>query len=243
MIDFHTHILPGIDDGSQSIEETEGLLREELRQGVEQVVATPHFYANRMSVEQFLDRRAKSIQLLEERIANLQEEKLSELKLRYGAEVYFFTGMSRAEKLPQLCITGTNLILIEMPFEPWTEDHLREIRHIIKERELRVVLAHVERYPEFQRKKAVFEAVLDLPLILQLNAGSFLKSRTKRKFCLKLLKEKENVILGTDTHNLSSRPPRLAEAREVIIDKMGSGRIDLIDTQMRNMLNESTGTF
>ena len=218
MIDFHTHILPGIDDGSQSIEETEGLLREELRQGVEQIVATPHFYAHRMSFEQFIQRRSQSIQLFEDRILQLQqkEEALASLKTLYGAEVYYFPGISRAEKLPQLCVTDTDLVLIEMPFEQWTEEHYREIRHIIDERGLRVVLAHVERYPEFQRKKGVYEDILDLPLIIQLNAGSFLKSRSKRKFCLKLLKEKSNVIIGTDTHNLSSRPPRLAQARAVM---------------------------
>ena len=60
MIDFHTHILPGIDDGSRNIDMTVAMLSEEVSQGVTAVVATPHFYANRTSVAAFLERREKA---------------------------------------------------------------------------------------------------------------------------------------------------------------------------------------
>ena len=70
-IDFHTHILPGIDDGSASVEESIELLKAEAAQGITKVVATPHFYANYDSPERFLERRAKAKVLLDEEIKKI----------------------------------------------------------------------------------------------------------------------------------------------------------------------------
>jgi protein-tyrosine phosphatase len=61
MIDFHTHILPGIDDGSKNIEMTMEMLEEEARQGVTEICATPHFYAHRMSFDSFLEKRGHEL--------------------------------------------------------------------------------------------------------------------------------------------------------------------------------------
>ena len=68
MLDFHTHLLPGIDDGSQSVDESIQMLECMQMQGVEQVVATPHFYANHESVEDFLARRNAALQSLKDRL-------------------------------------------------------------------------------------------------------------------------------------------------------------------------------
>ena len=61
MVDFHTHILPGIDDGSQDVDMTKDMLLEEQKQGVGLIAATPHFYAHRMSMEGFLERRTEAM--------------------------------------------------------------------------------------------------------------------------------------------------------------------------------------
>ena len=266
MIDFHTHILPGIDDGSRDMDETIGLLREEIRQGVRTIVATPHFYANRISVEGFLHRREQSVQSLGAVLSRGEEifdcnGKAGEggavvPQILTGAEVYFFPGMGRAEKLRNLCITRpafarsgqevtsgegettgrSDLILIEMPFEQWTSQTLQELRDIIVKQRLRIVLAHVERYPEFQRDMSIWNQVMSLPLTIQINGGSFLKSRGKRKFCLNMLKEHQNVILGSDCHNLTTRKPNLAEATKVIAKKLGSQRVDQIEDRISQLL-------
>ena len=102
MIDFHTHILPGIDDGSRDIEMTAKMLEMEREQGVTYIYATPHFYAHRRSVQSFLDRREGALLQVRELLARHPE--LPEISA--GAEVYYFTGMGRAEQLPELCIEG-----------------------------------------------------------------------------------------------------------------------------------------
>ena len=65
MIDFHTHILPGIDDGSRDIVQTKELLRQAHRQGIHQILATPHFYADRDSAGHFLRKRKESLEIVQ----------------------------------------------------------------------------------------------------------------------------------------------------------------------------------
>ena len=125
LVDFHTHILPKMDDGSKSTEESLAMLRAEREQGVEEVVLTPHFYPQMDDPYKFLDRRQASFERLQEVIG---DEPLP--KLRLGAEVYFYHGMSSSEILKEFVISGTKCILVEMPASPWTERMYMELADI-----------------------------------------------------------------------------------------------------------------
>jgi protein-tyrosine phosphatase len=118
MIDFHTHILPGIDDGSRDIQMTEQMLEKEAASGVTIVYATPHFYAHRTGVSGFLAKRDASYR----KVRELLETRDDLPSVKAGAEVYYFRGMGRAEHTPGLCVEGTDILLLEMPFEQWTEE-------------------------------------------------------------------------------------------------------------------------
>lgn len=260
VIDFHTHILPGIDDGSRNSQESLGLWKVENQQNVDCIVATPHFYADNFSVEEFLMRRDESVQKLREAMAQSTSPMPKTLVSHVGAEVYFFPGMGKAEKLNKLCIkpvslnvqeagtagtdpegeTASDLILIEMPFVQWNNEVYSELEDVLERQELRVVLAHVERYPQFQKDDHIWNKVMRLPVTIQINGGSFLKSRARRKLCLELLKTKDRVVLGSDCHNLSSRLPNLEEARKVIAKKLGQDRLALID-KTASVLLDSIG--
>ena len=98
--DFHTHVLPGVDDGSASVEESLALLQMEAEQGIGQVVATPHFYANHDTPERFLQRRERAEATLREALTGKPD--MPELFM--GAEVYFFPGMSDSDALNELTI-------------------------------------------------------------------------------------------------------------------------------------------
>ena len=95
IVDFHSHILPGIDDGSQSVEESLALLRMEAEQGIRRVVATPHFYPRHDTPDRFLRRRARAEEILRDEMA--KEPGLPELCI--GAEVYFFSGISESDAI------------------------------------------------------------------------------------------------------------------------------------------------
>lgn len=239
MIDFHTHILPGIDDGSRNVNMTAAMLREEKRQGAELVVATPHFYANQMPIERFLENRARAIAKTE-RMRAEADEALPAIVV--GAEVYFFQGMGRAAMVDKLCVGDTRTLLLEMPFEQWTEAMLRDVEQLIERRGLNIVLAHIERYHGFQRDKAVWNRVMALPLTPQINAGSFIKKgglfhpNGKRKFCLRYLEEHPRLIVGSDCHNLEGRAPNVRQGRREIEAELGKKALRVIDATTKRAL-------
>ena len=100
IIDFHSHILPKVDDGSRSVEESIAMLRKAAEQGINHVIATPHFYANHHTMEQFLQRRRDAYDALTQAVA--ADDTLPQLIL--GAEVKLFEGLSQIDDLDQLTI-------------------------------------------------------------------------------------------------------------------------------------------
>lgn len=236
MIDFHTHILPAVDDGSKDIEMTRQMLEMESSMGVRHVVATPHFYAHRMSVEDFIKRRTESFEGIKHMsgIDGLPE-------ITMGAEVYYFEGIGNADKLPELAIEGTQSLLVEMPFSHWDEHVYRDIDNLIDHKGYRVILAHIERYPEFQKRqmfgKSVLERVLELPLIFQINASSFYIDKKRLRFCSRLIESGADIIIGSDCHNVTIRKPDIELAKSYIISEFG----EPIFNEMQRLAREVSG--
>lgn len=228
MIDFHTHILPAIDDGSRSIEQTKELLRQAQEQGIHHILATPHFYADRDSAGRFLKKREESFA----EVKKLSEKEDWIPEIRTAAEVYYFPGIGKADVLPRLCMEGSRLLLLELPFAQWTSGIYRDVEDIIDKQKLTVMLAHVERYYEFQKDKRTWRDMFELPVYAQINAGSFLR-HSKRSFALKFIKAGHQVLLGSDCHNPEIRPSNLKAGREVISRKLGDGVLEEIDARGR----------
>lgn len=215
--DFHSHILPGIDDGSADVAESLEMLRQEAEQGIRQVVATPHFYARHDSPERFLEKRAHAAALLQE--AAQRHPELPEVFL--GAEVYFFPGISDSDALSRLTINQSRYLLLEMPMPPWTEAMYREIAGIYEKQGLIPIIAHVDRYIRPFRTYDIPKRLAELPVLVQANAGFFLRPGSRR-MALKLLREDRIHLLGSDCHNISTRPPNLAGAQARIEGKLSA---------------------
>ena len=188
-----------------------------------------------------MEKRANSFSRLQSAV---QFDKIG-LKPHLGAEVYYFGGIGKAEMVPELCVTGTDILLLEMPFGQWTKAVYEDVEQLVKKRKLTVILAHVERYFQFQKDSSVMEQVLALPLIVQLNAGSLLEGdkltdfagRKKKKHCLSLLAEDRDILLGSDAHNMTVRKPNLKMGRAVIAEKLGSDRLVEIDKLGERLLS------
>ncbi len=230
MIDFHTHILPGIDDGSRDIQMTKDLLLLQKEQGVERIVFTPHFYAQHENAQHFLDKRQRAY----EQTLKMCEEEGLDFEFKLGAEVYYFPGMGGASILPDLGVEGTNYLMVEMPFAQWTREVYKDIRDIISTRGIGVILVHVERFYPFQKNKDVWEDIFRLPVIPQINTGSFL-AWSSRRFDLKFMKSGHGVILGSDCHNTESRTPNLLEGRNIIQKKLGDEMLKEIDERGKKL--------
>ena len=209
MIDMHSHILPNMDDGSDSVETTHKMLQMLREQGVTKVAATPHFYAHKDNPADFLRRRAES----------LAQDKW-ELEILPGAEVAYFDGMSRCRELKELEIAGTGLLLVEMPFVKWTGRMVEELIRIPMELGLVPLLAHVERYRSGSQLPKFLKELSRQQIAMQCNAEAFLTPGSRR-WALSMAKKGYIDFLGTDTHNLNDRAPKYDAAVQVIEKKLG----------------------
>lgn len=204
MVDLHSHILPGIDDGSRSVEESLQMLQVSAEQDITCMAATPHFYPNENDIEHFLERRA----IAAERLRNVWRAGLPCLLL--GAEIYYFAGMDRVSELTKLQIGKTGLLLVEMPFAPWSRRMVEDVVMLNARPQITVVLAHIERYLPFRNAKWL-EELRGQGVLMQSNAEFFLYWRTRRK-ALRMLRRGEIDFLGSDCHNMTTRPPQLGAA-------------------------------
>lgn len=206
VVDFHSHILPGIDDGSASLEESISMLRMEAEQGIRHVVATPHFYAQHDSIEEFLERRAEAEQLLRKEME--KHEGLP--RITVGAEVYFFRGISQSDVLQKLRIGGSAYSLIEMPVSSWTDSMYEELSRIYHDQDITPIMAHVDRYFTRFRTFGIPEKLKELPVLVQANASFFCGSSSAR--AMRMLQKEQIHLLGSDAHNMRSRQPNLGKA-------------------------------
>lgn len=223
LTDFHSHILPDIDDGSASVEESLAMLRMEYAQGIRHVVATPHFYARYDDPDRFLEKRARA----EAQLRKALEDHGDMPEITVGAEVYFFRGMSESDFLPQLTIQEKSCILIEMPQGSWSDEMLREIVHIWERRKILPIIAHIDRYIAPFRANKILRKLEGLPVFVQANADFFL-NRSTSSMALRMLKAGQIQLLGSDCHNMDARKPNLGEAVQLIERKLGSDALEMI---------------
>lgn len=216
MTDFHSHILPGIDDGCKTVEESIQVLKMMAEQGIERVAATPHFYASQSgeSPEEFLVRRNAAENLLREKMK--ETEGLPEIFC--GAEVKYFRGMSGVEDLRKLTYQWTNLLLVEMPFEKWSDKVIKEVLSLNEKLDVIPVLAHIERYFSYQKNLNWIYDFKDEGILMQMNGEYILGAFSSHK-ALKLIKNHAIDFLGSDTHNTTDRKPNLGPAIEKIEKK------------------------
>lgn len=207
MTDFHSHILPCVDDGSDSVQMSLDMLRMQAEQGIRQVVATPHFYARRDDPTRFLARRAEA----EARLRDAMGSQPGFPEITLGAEVHYFPGISHCDALRELTIGGKRCILIEMPPPPWSENMYRELEGIYTDQDLLPVIAHLDRYIRPLHTYGIPRRLAELPVLVQANGEFFLERRTQ-KLAMRLLREGRIHVLGSDCHNLTDRAPNLEAA-------------------------------
>ena len=233
IIDFHSHILPGIDDGARNLDTSMAMLEQIREQKVDYMVATPHFYASKDRMDSFLKKRANAWEQLSEAIEKREFRGAPQFFL--GSEVAFFEGISRADQIDSLTIGDTNLLLLEMPFVPWTMQNVREVEKLISDRKLHVIIAHLERFIWMPGNKKMIQSLLELPVTIQINAESFLEWKHRRTL-LKMFRDGTAHILGSDCHGAHHRVPNLLEGRMVIEKKAGADVLHRIDMQGEKLL-------
>lgn len=231
MIDIHTHVLPGIDDGAERVEESLKLLSALEKQGVDKVVLTPHYYGRTRNVDKFLAERKKALETL---------------RAAYKGNIEFVTGCecnistcangNMGDLLP-LAIGNTPYILVEMSFEPKWENELWErLFELIYRTELTPVIAHIELYPAVMKHPEYARRLIEENCLLQMNCDSVIKAETG-SLSYALLKHGQIHCLGSDTHNTYDRPPHYAQAAESIEKIFGKEYADILQIDMKKILS------
>ena len=234
MIDFHTHILPDIDDGSCSVEESVRMIEVLVEQGVKKIILTPHFYAYCSSIERFTEKRKMA---LKELVKALKEQNI-DVELYLGSEVLFFDDLWRIEDIEELCIVGTRYILLEMPFTSWENSAVDHIINLAN-RGIIPVLAHFERYIKYRGNMPKIREMMRAGVVVQRNCDYLNKVLTKGK-ALRLIKKGSIFALGTDCHNLGDRKPDFEGIESLLSKKLDKMTYDRFTRRQSSFIKGAT---
>jgi protein-tyrosine phosphatase len=221
MIDIHTHILPGIDDGVKTEDDAVEFARMAEADGVRVIVATPH------CKEGFYDNdRPKVLEAVERLKARLASESVG-IELLPGAEVHLCPDMVERIKdgrAPTLADNGKTLLL-ELSLTQYPVE-LNNLIFQLKLAGIQIVFAHPERIRFFQDDIRRYEEVVRLGGLGQITTGSVLGvfGSTALEFSQELLRKDLIHVVSSDAHNVRGRPPVMREAVEAIVPWVGETR-------------------
>ena len=232
-LDIHSHILPRVDDGARDIETSLALLEMLKAQGVTHVIATPHFYPDTDSAEDFADKVNNAYSGLKEAIRGTDSP-----QIYLGCELHYFSGMGKSKSIEQFALRGANYILVELTYgAPITKTVLQDITDIYENTGLKPILAHIERYSKLSGYKKLLKLVSDGTALAQINAESVI-SKEYGRVCEKLIKGGYVSFLASDTHSLHRRPPYIDKALKTVEQKLGRSAATRLVIKSNKLLDE-----
>lgn len=207
MLDLHAHFLPGADDGAKTAEESIELLNQMKEQGVTTAVATPHFFPEFSSLDDFLALRESTADIL----AAALPDGLG-IKTVLGAEVLYFSGIGKVEGIKKLTIAGSKYLLLELlGLKRIDETVIKDIRMLSDNLGLVPIIAHVERYCKYKGYKRLVSLFEERGALCQINA-TFLGSKPETRAVKKLMEKGLVNFVASDCHNPKTRGVKLKEA-------------------------------
>jgi protein-tyrosine phosphatase len=219
MIDIHHHLLPGLDDGSRSLEMSVDMARLAATEGITHIVCTPH--AN----TQYTFDPSRNAALLEELRARLAQEKIP-VTLGQGCDFHVtYDNVREARADPgRFSINGMGYLLVEIP-DYALPPGLSETFYELRLSSMTPVLTHPERNPTLVKDYARLREWLRGGLLVQVTADSLTghKGKSAQHMAIDLLDRRWVHFLATDAHNPKSRPPRMRAAYELVAQRYGEG--------------------
>ena len=222
LIEMHCHILPGIDDGSKDIETSLKMIERLKEQGAKKIVLTPHYYSDTISLDDFLRKREQSFNAL------IREVPSGYPELIPAAEVYISQYLFNNQSIKDLCIGSSNYVLIEHPFSSRFDDRdYDRLLNLYCDYKVKPVLAHIERYKALMDDKYKLADLIEIGCMPQVNISTIDEAPRKiKKKLFKFLKAGQIMLLGSDCHNLDTRPPEYEAGINAIIKECGKETVD-----------------
>jgi len=217
MIDLHCHILPGLDDGSRSTEQSVEMARIAAGEGIHQIVATPHLFRENAT-------HLESIPGKLEALNRVLEEEAVGVRLFPGAEVHVSHNLidEIRRHRERLVINGGSYMIVEFP-----EEHVfagvKDLFFSLMSEGITPIIAHPERNAAFSRSPGLLYDLVRMGALCQLNSGSFtgIYGERSEEAAFSLLGLRLVHFVASDGHGVRSVPPRLAAAVEIVADVIG----------------------
>ena len=235
MIDFHNHVLYGVDDGPELIEESMDMVKEAANQGITDIVQTVHFQHPKM------DGKNTSYDFLNSRLGDLQKEinKASlNVKLHLSAEVFYLPNLIEILDNPLVTIGNRKYMLIEFKTNISPIDYENQF-YKLQLKGISPIIAHPERYRFVQNDINILKLWIERGYYIQLDAGSIIGNFgvNTKKIAINMIEKNLVHIIGSDAHNNKKRNFCLAEAYDYLEKIKSKNYVDALKMNVKKLLN------
>lgn len=239
MIDFHSHILQGIDDGSKDDEMTIKMLRLAEESGTRGIVATPHFFKGRFQVPY------NEIKIKVDKLKSLAKENHINIEIYCGQEIYYTDRILESFQCGDIgTIENTRYMLIELPLKEFVIDEVINDIYELKLKGIMPIIAHPERYKTFTESPELINTFIEEGFLFQLNTGSITGDfgRAVKKTAELFVKHKVYSIIGSDGHRIDRRTTDMREGIKAI-EKINSGYTKELESFSKEILKNNIAEF
>lgn len=223
-IDIHSHILPGLDDGSRGTGQSVEMLKIAYEQGIDFIIATPHNMPGKGQ---------PPLKVVKERVDKLQNIAKQEgipIQIMIGTEYYFREEvLELLEEEKGITMNSTEFVLVE--FDPMVEKvYFRNAIRDVLASGFRPIVAHVERYAKVMGDKSMLHDLKKMGALIQVNAASVIgdNGRVAKKDVKHLLKERLVDFIATDAHSDGRRAPFMQKCATYLYKKYDAEYVDEI---------------
>lgn len=233
MVDIHAHILYGLDDGAKNMETTLAMLRSACQEGIDQIIATPHFIcgANRYDIRLHRQRQHE--------VAELVKKNNIVIKIYMGNELFLDEYLPGSIKAKQCCtLAGSDYVLVELPVTGFPKYIDSILYRILGEGHI-PVLAHVERYEQIRSDPQTLYQFVQMGCVTQVNAASITGDAGRRfqETARDILFRGLCHLVATDMHSDRRRAPRLKDSYEQVRSWLGAERaVKIFETNPETIL-------
>lgn len=226
MIDIHSHIIPNVDDGARSVEETFNILKEAQEAGFTDVILTSHFLLN------YYETNAQELIFWKEKLQEVLKKQGTKINLHSGMEIYITNQMEELlENKKILTLANSGYMLIELPLATNVK-YFDYVVYYIEAKGIKPIIAHPERYKCVQKDPDIVEEYIEKGCLIQCNYGSIvnLYGREAEKTIKTLLKKNQVHFLGSDVHRENGTYLIILDAIKKIRKIIGENKINELTT-------------
>ena len=235
MIDFHNHVLPGIDDGSQNFEMSISMLKEAYSQGIREVVNTVHLQHPKMNG---MMANLSDMQDLAYNLTDALKQVDMDIKIHLSAEVYFLPNLKEVKEIEYSTIGNEKYMLIEFQTHQFPKNYKNVLFELYMDGTTPII-AHPERYKAIQSDLSILMDLINSGCLIQVDAGSLLGHFSDRCYttACEIIKRKMCHVLGSDSHNDKNRNFCLNKALDKCKDMVGDCAVDYVDKNPSDLIN------